>query len=35
MPSVLYKISVIKIEAVDEVPVKLIDKVNIESIKVD
>jgi len=35
MPSVLYKISVIKIEAVEKTPIKLIDKVNIESIKVD
>lgn len=35
MPSVLYKISVIKIEAVDEKPIKLIDEVNIESIKVN
>jgi hypothetical protein len=35
MPSVLYKISVIKIEAVDETPIKLIDEVNIQSIKVD
>jgi hypothetical protein len=35
MPSVLYKISVIKIEAVDETPIKLIDEVNIQSIKVN
>ncbi len=35
MPSVLYKISVIKIEAVDKTPINLIDEVNIQSIKVD
>lgn len=35
MPSVLYKISVIKIEAVDKTPIKLIDEVSIQSIKVN
>ncbi|GEJ45774.1 MULTISPECIES: DUF4255 domain-containing protein [unclassified Chryseobacterium] len=35
MPSVLYKISVIKIVAKDVVPVELINEVNIQSIKVD
>jgi hypothetical protein len=35
MPSVLYKISVIKIEAVEKTPIKLIDEVSIQSIKVN
>jgi len=35
MPSALYKISVIKIAAKDVIPVKLINDVNIQSIKID
>jgi len=35
MPSALYKVSVIKIEAIEETKIKLIDEVNIKSIKVD
>lgn len=35
MPSALYKVSVVKIEAIDETPVNLIDEVNVKSIKVD
>ncbi|WP_299179720.1 DUF4255 domain-containing protein [uncultured Chryseobacterium sp.] len=35
MPSVLYKASVIKIEAINNTPINLIDEVNVKSIKVD
>lgn len=35
MPSVLYKVSVVKIAATDEAEIKLIDEVNITSLKVD
>lgn len=35
MPSALYKVSVVKIEAIGEINVNLIDEVNIKSIKVD
>lgn len=35
MPSALYKASVIKIEAIGDTPVNLIDEVSIKSIKVD
>jgi hypothetical protein len=35
MPSALYKVSVVKIEAIGETNINLIDEVNIKSIKVD
>jgi hypothetical protein len=35
MPSALYKVSVVKIEAIGETNINLIDEVSIKSIKVD
>ena len=35
MPSALYKVSVVKIEAIGETNINLIDEVNVKSIKVD